>query len=85
MGWTTAHFWPEVETVMLYGSVAPCPDEHLEHQLNTQPSTTHPLRRPPVSSMPAVSERPRLGTRILGWTLMTMSLGLVSCQSLFVL
>jgi hypothetical protein len=27
----------------------------------------------------------RLGTRVLGWSVMTLSLGLVSCQSLFVL
>jgi hypothetical protein len=27
----------------------------------------------------------RLGLRLLGWTLLTASLGLVSCQSLFVL
>jgi hypothetical protein len=29
--------------------------------------------------------RPSAGTRTLGWTLMVLSLGLVSCQSLFVL
>jgi hypothetical protein len=29
--------------------------------------------------------RPSAGSRTLGWTLMTLSLGLVSCQSLFVL
>jgi hypothetical protein len=28
---------------------------------------------------------PSFGARVLGWTLLTMSLGLVSCQSMFVL
>ncbi len=47
-------------------------------------SDLHPIRGaeggPPQAPAP-----PRLGTRILGWLLMTWSLGLVSCQSLFYL
>jgi hypothetical protein len=42
----------------------------------------------PDATLPRPAEPPpppRLGTRVLGWTLMTASLGLVSCQSLFVL
>jgi len=33
----------------------------------------------------AAPPSPRLGSRVLGWSLMTLSLGLVSCQSLFYL
>jgi hypothetical protein len=49
-----------------------------------------PTTRPP-SSMPRVPApetgppRRHLGARVLGWALLTMSLGLVSCQSMFVL
>ena len=32
---------------------------------------------------PLVAPRPGLGTRLLGWTLLGASVGLVSCQSLF--
>jgi hypothetical protein len=44
-------------------------------------------RRPGVDlpQAPEPLPPPRLGSRVLGWTLMTFSLGLVSCQSLFVL
>ncbi len=47
-------------------------------------SRNHPYDLPVAG---AGTERPprRLGTRMLGWTLMTLTLGLVSCQSLFVL
>jgi hypothetical protein len=33
----------------------------------------------------APRRRPSLGARLLGWTLLTLSVGLVSCQSMFVL
>ncbi len=49
--------------------------------LDPQPRN-HRDARPPHTAEPPP---PRLGRRVLGWTLMTCSLGLVSCQSLFVL
>jgi hypothetical protein len=33
----------------------------------------------------APRRRPGLGARLLGWTLLTLSVGLVSCQSMFAL
>jgi len=33
----------------------------------------------------APRRRPSFGARLLGWTLLTLSVGLVSCQSMFVL
>lgn len=44
---------------------------------STAPSGGVPQASPPSA--------PRLGSRVLGWSLMTLSLGLVSCQSLFYL
>lgn len=46
--------------------------------LDSQPHN-HRVAGPPQAAAP------RLGRRVLGWALMTCSLGLVSCQSLFVL
>ncbi|WP_200234907.1 hypothetical protein [Thiohalocapsa halophila] len=45
--------------------------------------SAHPRGRPPQTAEPPPP--PRLGSRVLGWSLMALSLGLVSCQSLFVL
>jgi hypothetical protein len=42
-------------------------------------------RRPDAGLPQGADAPPRLGSRVLGWTLMTFSLGLVSCQSLFYL
>ena len=44
-----------------------------------------PRSQPPALRAGTEPVAPRLGTRVLGWTLMTLTLGLVSCQSLFVI
>jgi hypothetical protein len=46
----------------------------------TQPPATINSAREPASRPTAA-----LGVRLIGWFLLTSSLGLVSCQSLFVL
>ncbi|WP_173865177.1 hypothetical protein [Thiohalocapsa sp. ML1] len=46
---------------------------------------SHPSARPPVPAPQTLPDRPPIGTRVLGWFLMSMTLGLVSCQSLYVL
>ncbi|MGE5155147.1 MAG: hypothetical protein ACM3ST_14165 [Bdellovibrio bacteriovorus] len=62
--------------------------EHL-HSMNerlTPYSSRHLTATPPdhPDRLPA-SPRRSLGVRLLGWALLSASLGLVSCQSLFVL
>jgi hypothetical protein len=47
----------------------------------TRPPSAMPRRPLPEPRLP----RPSLGARVLGWALLTMSVGLVSCQSMFVL
>ncbi len=48
------------------------------------PSPVAQDRRLDSGRVPEV-HRPSLGLRLLGWTLLIASVGLVSCQSLFVL
>ena len=49
--------------------------------MSSPPTLTDPVREP----VPATRPRGSVGTRILGGLLLTFSLGLVSCQSLFFL
>jgi hypothetical protein len=51
--------------------------------MNTSPP--RPEHSPVQHDVETPARRPSGGYRALGWTLMTLSLGLVSCQSLFVL
>jgi hypothetical protein len=44
-----------------------------------------PSARLPAKAPQTLPDRPPIGTRVLGWFLMYMTLGLVSCQSLYVL
>lgn len=51
-----------------------------------KPYTTYAVRtaRPDPADQPLTPPRRGLGVRLLGWALLTASLGLVSCQSLLV-
>lgn len=50
-----------------------------------RPGTPGPAAGSTAEQTPGAGVPRRLGLRLLGWTLLTASLGLVSCQSLFVL
>jgi len=54
-------------------------NEHL------RPDTPGPAAGSSVEHTRGAGMPRRLGLRLLGWTLLTASVGLVSCQSLFVL
>ena len=55
-------------------------NERLGHD-TPDPAAGSSLEHPRGAILP---RRPGLGLRLLGWTLLTASVGLVSCQSLFV-
>jgi len=56
--------------------------------MNPIPTTNRPSSMPPATrggDRPPQPSRPSTGARVLGWTLLTMTLGLVSCQAMFTL
>lgn len=53
--------------------------------MNRFPQTTDRGQLQHNGDGPQPPRRRSLGARFLGWTLLTLSVGLVSCQSMFVL